>query len=215
VERRRGDRPNARANHHPPALSRGAQRGIDHYLATGEGPILNRRIEISAIRRDGTEFPVELTVAPARSGTRVLFNAFIRDLTEQKAAGRRLAAEHAVTRVVAESHTLHEAAPRLLQVIGESLHWPLGVFWVMHEDGERLCFAGCGWRPTRPPLARPSPTPPSPSTAGRGFPAAWWERASCVGVATSPRRRTFRARPRRPPRGCTARSHFPIRRATT
>ncbi|HEU0014849.1 MAG TPA: PAS domain S-box protein, partial [Longimicrobium sp.] len=59
-------------------------RGVRHYLATGQGPILNRRIRIAALRRDGHELPVELTVAPARWGTHVVFTAFVRDLTEHE-----------------------------------------------------------------------------------------------------------------------------------
>jgi PAS domain S-box-containing protein len=159
------------------------QKGIDHYLATGEGPILNRRIEIPALRRDGSEFPIELTVAHARSGSRVLFNAFIRDLTEQKAAERRLAAEHAVTRVVAESRTLHEAAPRLLQVVGEALRWAMGVFWVADTDGEQLSFAGswrapdvqeAGWRIADPGLR---------FRRGQGLPGRVWETGEPVWVS--------------------------------
>src|SRR2546426_4761084 len=45
--------------------------GLRHFLATGEGPILNQRIELTALRRDGSEFPVELAVAPDRKSTRL------------------------------------------------------------------------------------------------------------------------------------------------
>ncbi len=55
--------------------------GMQHFLATGEGPILNKRIEITALKRDGHEFPVELSVAPLRVEGKNEFNAFIRDIT--------------------------------------------------------------------------------------------------------------------------------------
>lgn len=61
-------------------------RGLAHYLATGEGPVLNRRIEVSALRADGTEFPVELTAVPIRLGGRTLFTATLRDLSEREQA---------------------------------------------------------------------------------------------------------------------------------
>ncbi len=60
------------------------QRGIEHYMATGEGPILNKRIEITALHRDGHEFPVELAISPIVSGETVAFSAFIRDISERK-----------------------------------------------------------------------------------------------------------------------------------
>ncbi|HYR09238.1 MAG TPA: PAS domain S-box protein, partial [Longimicrobium sp.] len=100
-------------------------RGIRHYLATGEGPILNRRIEISALRRDGREFPVELTIAAARWGSEVVFTSFIRDITERRQAEAHLAAQYAVTRVLAETATVEEAVPRVLEALCTALQWDL------------------------------------------------------------------------------------------
>ena len=59
-------------------------RGLLHFLATGEGPVLNRVIEVNALRRDGHEFPVELTIAPIRLDGQHLFGAFLRDITQRK-----------------------------------------------------------------------------------------------------------------------------------
>lgn len=61
-------------------------RGLEKFLATGDGPVLNQRIEIVALRRDGGEFPVELAISPARLGSGWMFSAFIRDLTERNRA---------------------------------------------------------------------------------------------------------------------------------
>src|SRR5687767_22967 len=46
----------------PPELREAHERGLAHFLATGEGPVLNRRIEVSAVNNNGDEFPVELSV---------------------------------------------------------------------------------------------------------------------------------------------------------
>jgi PAS domain S-box-containing protein len=59
--------------------------GLHHFLKTGDGPILNKRIETTALHRDGHTFPVELTVAPIKLQQGWTFSAFIRDLTERKA----------------------------------------------------------------------------------------------------------------------------------
>lgn len=126
----------------PPQYRAAHERGLAHYMSTGEGPILNRRIEITALHRDGREMPVELTVAPARLAQHTIFSAFIRDLTEEKVAEQRLAADHAVARVLAESHTLHEAAPRLLRAMGERLGWKLGAFWVIERNSSVLTPVG-------------------------------------------------------------------------
>lgn len=63
--------------------------GLQRYLATREGRILNRRIELTAMRRDGTRFPVELTVT-AIGDDPVLFAGFLRDLTERRRADEML-----------------------------------------------------------------------------------------------------------------------------
>jgi diguanylate cyclase (GGDEF)-like protein/PAS domain S-box-containing protein len=60
------------------------QAGLRHFLDTGEGTILGRRLELRARARDGQEFPVELTVWSTRVGTTVGFSAFVRDISERK-----------------------------------------------------------------------------------------------------------------------------------
>lgn len=64
--------------------------GIERFLRTGEGPILGRRIEVDARRRDGKEIRVELSVTALRRRNGVVFNGFLRDLTEKIAAEDRL-----------------------------------------------------------------------------------------------------------------------------
>lgn len=59
-------------------------RGLCAFLATGEGPILNKRIEIAALRRDGHEFIVEMSISPIKLRGAWAFSAFIRDLSERK-----------------------------------------------------------------------------------------------------------------------------------
>ncbi|MFH5805518.1 PAS domain S-box protein [Alienimonas sp. DA493] len=62
------------------------RRGMAHYLATGEGPVLNRRLELTALRADGTEFPVELSITPVGGDGPPTFTGYIRDISERKRA---------------------------------------------------------------------------------------------------------------------------------
>jgi PAS domain S-box-containing protein len=66
------------------------ESGLRRFFETGEGPVLNNRIEITALRRDGGEFPVELTIAPLTSGDSWIFSSFIRDISERKRAEQKL-----------------------------------------------------------------------------------------------------------------------------
>ncbi len=58
-----------------------------------------------------------------------------RAFAQTKRSERRLAAEYAVTRVLAEAATLEDASHAVLRAVGESLNWDLGIFW--HLDTER------------------------------------------------------------------------------
>jgi PAS domain S-box-containing protein len=69
----------------PPSLREKHRHGMAHYLATGEGPILGKRIEMPAMRADGTEFPVELSVTRIGQDEPPLFTGYFRDTTDQKA----------------------------------------------------------------------------------------------------------------------------------
>jgi PAS domain S-box-containing protein len=64
--------------------------GLERYLRTGESTILGQRLEIEARRRDGREIKVELSITALRRRNGVVFNGFIRDLTEKIAAEDRL-----------------------------------------------------------------------------------------------------------------------------
>jgi len=74
----------------PPAMRGDHRRGLKRYLATGEGSYLGRRVEVTAIRRDGSEFPVELSITPVKLRDQTFFTAYLRDITREKWAEREL-----------------------------------------------------------------------------------------------------------------------------
>lgn len=63
--------------------------GLAHYLATGEGPVLNKHFEIDALHRDGHELPVELSITQTSQFGEPVFLGFLRDITERRDATRR------------------------------------------------------------------------------------------------------------------------------
>jgi PAS domain S-box-containing protein len=66
------------------------QRGLEHYLTTGEGPLFSRRVEINGLHRNGQLFPIELSInsVPTKGG--ITFSAFVRDISERKQAEETL-----------------------------------------------------------------------------------------------------------------------------
>ncbi len=60
------------------------ERGLQESLATGDGTILNKRAEITALRRDGSKFPAEMNLSIMPFEQTYQFSAFVRDITERK-----------------------------------------------------------------------------------------------------------------------------------
>jgi two-component system cell cycle sensor histidine kinase/response regulator CckA len=131
----------------PPRYRAAHERGLAHFLATGEGPVLNRRIEIAGLRRDGREIPVELTITPLRLADAWVFSAFVRDISERRQVEQRQAGQYAVTRILAEATTLAEAGAGILRAICESLDWQAGVLWILDRERDALRCVEI-WRPS-------------------------------------------------------------------
>jgi PAS domain S-box-containing protein len=66
------------------------REALTEYMQTGGGPLAGRRLELTALREDGAEFPVELTVARMRGDSRGVITGFIRDITERRALEEQL-----------------------------------------------------------------------------------------------------------------------------
>jgi PAS domain S-box-containing protein len=87
-------------------------RGLRRFLETGEGPVLNKRIELSALGPDGGEFPVELTISSLREGDAWTFHGFVADISE------RHEAEQERQRLLAElERALHSTEERLSVIV--------------------------------------------------------------------------------------------------
>ena len=105
-------------------------KGFMKFCDTGQGAVIGKTVELSAIRKDNTELPIELSLSSAKVGDRWNAIGMIRDITKRKKAERRLDAQHAVTQILSESSTLKAVSKNILQVICESLHWEFGEMWL-------------------------------------------------------------------------------------
>ena len=129
----------------PPVLRERHREGLAHYLRTGEGPVLGRRIEIAAIRADNTEILVELAITALRIAGEPVFTAYLRDITERVRTDRRRTAQYSVAAVLAGSLSLPEAGPQLIQTVAASGEWVFGAIWTVDDSADALRCA-VTWR---------------------------------------------------------------------
>ena len=116
--------------------------------------MLNRRIEVTALRRDGHEVPIELSISPAKKGEAYTFSAFVSDITERKRAENEIRLLARLQAVVAElgqralhsdryENVLDEAVTLVAQVLDVDY---CNVMELLPGGEELLLRAGVGWK---------------------------------------------------------------------
>jgi len=111
----------------PPKLRDRHRRGLTRYARTAEPQVLDRRIEIDAMRKNGSLFPVELTITRVAIPGRPIFAGYVRDLTERRRvegelrASRRRVAEAVVAERQRLERDLHDGAQQRLISLGTGL----------------------------------------------------------------------------------------------
>ncbi len=156
--------------------------GLARYVDQGIGHVLGRRIEVEGRKHDGTVFPMELRIQETRTEEQLFFTAAVRDLTEQKRAERQLAAQHAVTRILAEAPSLMAATPAILQAICESLDWQVGILWQRDSQAQRLRYVELWQRASVDVAAFAQQSQQLTFARGEGLPGQIWGRASPVWI---------------------------------
>ena len=107
----------------PPALRPRHRRGLARFLETGEAAVLDRRLELTGLHKNGAEFPVELTITRIGLPGPPTFTGYLRDITEPKRAEQELRASRARLVEVADAErrriqrNLHDGAQQRLTAV--------------------------------------------------------------------------------------------------
>ena len=166
--------------------------------------------EFHAQRKDGTVFPLALTLTEAPIWGHRLFTVLLRDITEQKMAERRLAAQYAVAQVLAECATIQEATPEILRAVCESLGWQVGILWQVDPESEVLRCVEV-WRASPDRFSRfVDLTQGMAFSKGVGLPGQTWQKGESVWIPDAVQDSNFPRAPMAAEEGLHAAFAFPI-----
>ena len=160
-------------------------RGLNRYKVSGEHRVLGRRIEMSAIRADGAEFPVELAITATQSdGESVVFTAYLRDLSDRKREEKRHALRLVIAEVLAQAATTDEALTRILEAVCETLGgWCTSAIWTVDRQADVLRCAHFWHAPEQPVPQFESATRQRVFERGIGLPGRVWARAEPIWIS--------------------------------
>jgi PAS domain S-box-containing protein len=135
----------------PQPLRQAHRQGLRRFLESGASRLLHRLVELAALRRDGTEFPVELFVRPLGIHPSVSFCGFVTDITERKQARDRLQMQlvrldllHRITRAVGERQDLPSIFQVVIRRLEDNLPIDFGCICLYEPTEQVLTVANVG-----------------------------------------------------------------------
>jgi PAS domain S-box-containing protein len=141
----------------PPRHRSAHEAGLRRYRASGLGSVVNRRLELSALHRDGREFPVELSISPVSTAAGTTFSAFVRDITERRRVEAAILRQTALVQLLQgvagaanEAPTPRDALQIGVDRVCAYTGWPVGDAFVLADDGSGDLVCGGMWHLDHP-----------------------------------------------------------------
>ncbi|MDQ2937190.1 MAG: GAF domain-containing protein, partial [Acidobacteriota bacterium] len=166
--------------------------GLKQYVETGNKHISWDAAELPGLHKSGEEILLELSFGEFRRNGQRFFTGIARDVTRRKRDERRLALQHATTRILANAKSLAEATPKILEEICKLLNWQVAAFWSVDAERNALsCVANWRHQASADVSDFEKESRQQVFSPGQGLPGKIWETKEPIWVADFAAGQTF------------------------
>ena len=144
----------------PPQYREAHEQGMRRVIAGGSPHVLNKRIELPALRSDGTEIPVELSITRRSISGGTYFIGLMRDISDRRRAEQLLEQKLTqnqrlleITQMSAEADSFDDALRMVLKAICEMTGWDAGHAFLVDDNNRAVLHASSIWHETTPDIA--------------------------------------------------------------
>ncbi len=169
----------------PPARRLAHAEGLARHLATGQSRVIGRRMELTALRADGSDILVELTISRMGSDDAPLFIGFMRDITEARRARDLEEGQREVLAGIAARRPLGDSLEALTRLYERQYPGALCSILMLDDAGEHLLAAAAPSLPESYVQAIHG-QPIGPKAGACGTAAYRRQRVVCADVSTDP-----------------------------
>ncbi|GGS72486.1 hypothetical protein GCM10010156_34190 [Planobispora rosea] len=157
----------------PRPLRQAHYEGLRRVQETGRSALAGQRLEMTAVDRNGREFPIEMVLQVNTEYGESVFHAFLTDISARRRKEILREAQHAVARVLADASSTAQAAVGTVTAVTRALGWACGEYWRVEPDETGITRV-CSWN--RPDLDLSAFTGDDPVTLppGQGLPGLVW-----------------------------------------
>jgi PAS domain S-box-containing protein len=166
----------------PERYRRAHELGIHRVNAGGEANLIGKTVELHGIRKDGSEFPLELSLASWRTASGRFYCGIMRDITRRKRAEEEIRLLQTISLSVSEAEDMQAALKAVVHNVCDATGWVFGQAWIPRRDGSGL-ECGPAWHTNRPGLKefkRANKT--FLSSPGIGLPGRVWTSRQAVWI---------------------------------
>jgi PAS domain S-box-containing protein len=116
-------------------------KGVQRFLTTGVPKLIGQVVEIEGLKKNGTSFPLELSLSFWKQKDKIFFSGIIRDISERKKNLQEIYLFQNITEAISEVKSYKEALKITIQKVCEATEWSYGEAWLPKKDKEHLVYA--------------------------------------------------------------------------